>query len=62
MEFVRFFQLGVDGFFADFPEHACFASRLYEQYLRESEGRPTMHDFRSHLVGHALHRDHMRHA
>lgn len=28
LEFVRFFRLGVDGVFADFPDHAVYVSRV----------------------------------
>jgi glycerophosphoryl diester phosphodiesterase len=30
-EFARFFELGVDGVFADFPDHAVFARELYNR-------------------------------
>lgn len=44
LEFIRFFRLGVDGVFADFPSHAVFARNMYERALREGvfeEGRDT---------------------
>ena len=56
IEFVKFFNLGVDGVFADFPDHAVYASRLYEQFLREggTAGTEGCQAFRNHLVHHAL--------
>jgi hypothetical protein len=34
VEFLRFFHLGVDGVFADFPDHGVFARRIYESMAR----------------------------
>lgn len=34
LEFARFFQLGVDGVFADFPSHAVFARQMYQRAVR----------------------------
>ena len=31
LEFARFFELGVDGVFADFPGHAVFARQMYDR-------------------------------
>lgn len=31
LEFLRFYELGVDGVFADFPSHAAFARQVYER-------------------------------
>jgi glycerophosphoryl diester phosphodiesterase len=31
LEFIRYFHLGVDAVFADFPDHACFAKTIYER-------------------------------
>ena len=34
LEFMRFYELGVDGVFADFPSHAAFARQVYERIAR----------------------------
>ena len=50
LEFARFFNLGVDGVFADFPDHAVYASRMYEQFLRESTSHRTDTDSSSNTL------------
>jgi len=36
LEFMRFYELGVDGVFADFPSHAAFARQVYERMTATS--------------------------
>ena len=38
MEFWRFFLLGVDGVFTDFPSHAVFAREFYNKIQEHNDG------------------------
>jgi glycerophosphoryl diester phosphodiesterase len=51
MEFWRFFLLGIDGCFTDFPSHAVFAREFYNKMLEEThDGRPPPY-LRDYLQG-----------
>ena len=49
LEFWRFFLLGVDGCFTDFPSHAVFAREMYEAMVNAHPGIPPY--LRSYLEG-----------